>query len=161
MNDIKVLVVADTHNVTQPIIQAAKKEKDIKAFIFLGDFVEDGEKIKKALNIPSYIIGGNGDWSTYYKQEMVVNIGGKKLLLVHGHRHSVDNGIHRLYYYAMEKKADCALFGHTHIPEIIREGDLFIMNPGSPSFPRGGFTQGTYGILHIGDKITGEIKGIM
>ena len=92
---------------------------------------------------------------------MVVNIGGKKLLLVHGHRHSVDNGIHRLYYYAMEKKADCALFGHTHIPEIIREGDLFIMNPGSPSFPRGGFTQGTYGILHIGDKITGEIKGIM
>jgi len=41
-----------------------------------------------------------------------------------------------------------------------REGDLFMMNPGSPSFPRGGHTQGTYGILHIGEGITGEIKRI-
>lgn len=160
MSDIKVLVVADTHNVTQPIIQAVKKEKDLNTFIFLGDFVEDGEKIKKVLNIHSYIIGGNGDWSTYYKQEMLVNIGGKRLLLLHGHRQGVKNGLQRIYYHAVANKADCVLYAHTHMPEIKREGDLFMINPGSPSFPRGGFTQGTYGILHIGKKITGEIKRV-
>lgn len=160
MSSIKVIVVADTHHVTQPIIQALKKEKDADAFFFLGDFVEDGEKIKKELKIPSHIIGGNGDWSTYYKKEMIVKLGGKKILLIHGHKQGVKNGLQRLYYHALENKADAVLYGHTHIPGVAREGDLFMLNPGSPSFPRGGFTQGTYGILHIGQMITGEIKRI-
>jgi len=160
VSSIKVIVVADTHHVTQPIIKALKNERDAQAFIFLGDHVEDGEKIKDALKLPSYIIGGNGDWSTYYKREMVVNLGGRRILLLHGHKQGVKNGLQRLYYHALENKADAVLFGHTHIPELKREGDLFMMNPGSPSFPRGGHTQGTYGILHIGEKITGEIKGI-
>lgn len=160
MSGIKLIVVSDTHHVTQPIIQALKSEKDAQGFVFLGDHVEDGEKIKDSLKLPSYIIGGNGDWSTYYKREMVLTMGGKRILLIHGHKQGVKNGLQRLYYHALENKADAVLFGHTHIPELRREGNLFMMNPGSPSFPRGGHTQGTYGILHIGEKITGEIKGI-
>lgn len=91
---------------------------------------------------------------------MVVNLGGRRILLLHGHKQGVKNGLQRLYYHALESKADAVLFGHTHIPEMRREGELFMMNPGSPSFPRGGHTQGTYGILHIGGDITGEIKRI-
>ncbi|MGM0397228.1 MAG: YfcE family phosphodiesterase [Bacillota bacterium] len=160
MSSKKILVVADTHHVTQPLIQAVKREKDLDAFIFLGDFVEDGEKIKKALRIPSHIIGGNGDWSTYYKKEEILRIWGKRLLLVHGHHQGVKNGLQRLYYYALERKVDGVLFAHTHIPLLAKEGDLFMMNPGSPSYPRGGLVTGTYGILHVGGILTGEIKRI-
>jgi predicted phosphodiesterase len=28
---------------------------------------------------------------------------------------------------------DAAVYGHSHMPEVAREGDLLILNPGSPT----------------------------
>lgn len=66
---MKILVVADTHYVTAPIITQLKKEKADMLF-FLGDFVQDGEDIKRKLQIPAYIIAGNGDMASFYKRRV-------------------------------------------------------------------------------------------
>lgn len=153
---MKILVVADTHNVTAPIITQLKKEKADMLF-FLGDFVQDGEDIKRKLQIPGYIIAGNGDMASFYKKEDLVKIRDKKILLTHGHQYNVKNNLQRLYYHGLENRVDIILYAHTHIPYLHWEDKILIMNPGSPSFPRGGLNTGTYGILNIGGEIEAEI----
>lgn len=153
---MKILVIADTHNVTAPIITQIKKEKADMLF-FLGDFVRDGEDIKRKLQIPAYIIAGNGDMATYYKKEQLLKIRDKRILLTHGHQYNIKNTLQRLYYHGVENRVSAILFAHTHIPYLNWKGEVLIMNPGSPTFPRGGSNIGTYGILNIGSEITAEI----
>lgn len=153
---MKILVVADTHYVTAPIISQLKKEKADMLF-FLGDYVKDGEDIKRKLQIPAYIIAGNGDLASFYKKEELVRVRDKRILLTHGHQYNVKNGLQRLYYHGVENRVDVILYAHTHIPYLNREGQVLIMNLGSPTFPRGGSNIGTYGILNIGAEITAEL----
>ncbi|MDY0234965.1 MAG: metallophosphoesterase [Gudongella sp.] len=153
---MKILVVADTHNVTAGIMVQLQKEKADMLF-FLGDFVKDGEDIKRKLEIPAYIIAGNGDWASYYKKEELVKVRDKRILLTHGQQYNVKNSLQRLYYHGIENRADVILYAHTHIPYLNWEEKVLIMNPGSPTFPRGGSNIGTYGILNIGSEITAEI----
>ena len=153
---MKILVVADAHNVTAPIINQIKKENADMLF-FLGDFVKDGEDIKRKLQIPAYIIAGNGDMATYYKKEQLLKIRDKRILLTHGHQYNIKNGLQRLYYYGVENRINAILFAHTHIPYLNWEEEVLIMNPGSPTFPRGGSNIGTYGILNIGSEMTAEL----
>ncbi|MCL1877427.1 MAG: metallophosphoesterase family protein, partial [Defluviitaleaceae bacterium] len=79
-----------------------------------------------------------------------------KILLVHGHMHGVKMGLDRLAYAAKEAGANAAFYGHTHLPVVTNHGGIFIMNPGSPSFPRGG-SKASYGIAEISPK--GAISG--
>lgn len=158
MGSRKILVVADTHHVIAPLLKALKNERDLDHFVFLGDYAEDGEMIRKELNIPGTIIKGNGDWATYYKESDILKIKEKRILLLHGHKLGVKRGLQRLYYHAAENQVDGVLFAHTHVPMASLEGGIFFMNPGSPSYPRGGNIKGSYGILHVGDDISGEIK---
>ena len=154
---MRILVASDTHRHTADFLLKLKDEKKPDMLIFLGDFAEDGEKIKERLQVPAYIIAGNGDWSTYYPKEQMINVLGKKILLTHGHKYNVKNDLNRLYYHALESGAQVVLFGHTHIPMRRMDEHLIMMNPGSPSLPRGGLTIGSYGILEIASKIDAKI----
>ncbi len=153
---MKILVIADTHNVTASIMGQIKKE-NADMVLFLGDYVQDGEIIKSKLQIPGHIVAGNGDLASGYKKEALVRVRDKKILLSHGHNYNVKNSLQRLYYHGLENKADIILFAHTHIPYLKWEGEVLIMNPGSPTFPRGGSNIGTYGIINLGQEVKAEI----
>lgn len=154
---MRILVASDTHRHTTDFLLKLKDEKKPDMLIFLGDFAEDGEKIKEKLQVPAHIIAGNGDWSTYYPKEQMINVLGKKILFTHGHKYNVKNDLNRLYYNALESGAHAVLFGHTHIPMLRMDEHLVMMNPGSPSLPRGGLIIGSYGILEITSKIDAKI----
>ncbi|MCL2386257.1 MAG: YfcE family phosphodiesterase, partial [Defluviitaleaceae bacterium] len=105
----------------------------------------------------------NGDFGMNIQNEIVLALNPtsnkdveKRILLTHGHNLGVMRDSDRLAYYAREKKVDACFYGHTHIPEMRECGGVFIMNPGSPSCPRGG-SKASYGIVEISD--TGEITG--
>jgi putative phosphoesterase len=93
------------------------------------------------------------------QNEIVLTLGGKKILLVHGHRHGVKQDNDRITYYAREKGVDAVFFGHGHWPVNEERGGVLIFSPGSPSWPRGG-SVASYGIVEIGDEIKGEIFNI-
>jgi len=112
-------------------------------------------------NIPMITVRGNGDFlRTDYNFDEVVEVKGKKIFLTHGHRYNVKQGIMNLYYKALELNADLVLFGHTHIPIVEKIDGITIMNPGSPTFPRGFNRKNTIGILTIGDIVEGKILEI-
>nr|WP_300004296.1 metallophosphoesterase [Tissierella sp.] len=156
---MKILVVSDTHAKNKKLIDkvlAMEKKPDL--MFHLGDYVGDGKTISKALGITPIIVAGNGDHpSSGFKEEEVIEIQGKRIFLTHGHKLSVSLNINRLYYRAKELGADIALFGHTHVTMVEKVEDMIIMNPGSPSSPRGFLNKKTFGILEFGEEISTKI----
>jgi len=72
-----------------------------------------------------------------------VTVAGHKIVLVHGHAHSLYGGTSSLASEAEASGADIIFYGHTHIPAcgiISTESGspLLLVNPGSCSIPRAG-----------------------
>lgn len=155
---MKILVVSDTHDHIDRLIQNLKNMEKMDMLFHLGDYVEDGIKIGEELNIPTIIVRGNGDYNRLdFNEDELVEIKGKKIFLTHGHKYNVRRGITNLYYKALEEEADIVLFGHTHVPIVEHIDGITIMNPGSPSFPRGYDRKDTFGILILNDGVEYKI----
>ncbi|MCM3743532.1 metallophosphoesterase [Sporosarcina luteola] len=85
-----------------------------------------------------HIVKGNCDRDLRFPDSVIVEVGGKKIWMVHGHEHDVKRTMLPLYYGAQELGADIVLFGHSHsYAAELREGILFV-NPGSTLLPRAG-----------------------
>lgn len=154
---MKVIVVSDTHNSIYTFIERVKTMDKPDLILHLGDHNSDGERIEQELGINVIQVKGNGDFSSKYKEDELIDIKGKKIFLTHGHKYRVNYSRDSLYYKALELGADLALYGHTHIPEIVHEEKLIIMNPGSPTSPRGREMKPTFGLLEITNKIYASI----
>lgn len=148
---MKLLVLSDTHNMLDKAVNVLKFfEKDVSAVLHLGDCDQDAKDL--SVMFPSlnfHYVKGNNDFSST-PLEKVVSVGGKKIFLTHGHKHSVYYGIERLFYAAEEKDCDVALFGHTHVPFYDNSERVLIMNPGSISLPRSSPVP-TFGVINISD----------
>lgn len=78
---------------------------------------------------------------------------GTRIFLTHGHIYNSDN--------RPELKAgDVIAYGHTHIPVAEQNAEQFIFNPGSITFPKGGyvasyglFEDGTFTVLSFSDEV--------
>lgn len=145
----KILVMSDSHGEQKNVLRALNIFSDVDCVIHLGDYVKDTEAIKKKKRV--YSIRGNGDFYSKRPSERIITIGGKKILMLHGHKQRVKSSLLNLGLYAKEKGVDIALFGHTHIPaEQMFEG-VILYNPGSLSR----FGSPTVGIITIDE---GKVK---
>lgn len=97
---------------------------------FLGDGGSDIQFLTGAYRSKLHYVFGNCDFRSG-KREELVEIDGVKFFLTHGHDYGVKSGYLNLAYAAMEKGADVALFGHTHCPVIVKDGNVTLINPGS------------------------------
>lgn len=154
---MKIIVISDTHSRNKEILDYILNMETPDMIFHLGDYAEDGELLSQNLGVPSVIVRGNGDYQTKYLEDELVEVKGKKIFLTHGHNYNVRFTLDNLIYKGRELGADIVLFGHTHIPVNIQEDNVFIMNPGSPSFPRGVSGKKTFGLISISDTIKMEI----
>lgn len=147
---MRLLVISDTHGDISKVCKVVNDIKDlIDGIIHLGDIVEDADKLRKLYSkIPVYNICGNCDYGTNVPPMNILDFEGKKIFITHGHLFSVYYDTTKLVYKAMELGADVALFGHTHIPYLEKIHNVYAMNPGSLTQPRGG-SKPSYGIIKI------------
>lgn len=157
---MRIVVVSDTHRSISGFLDKVKTMPKPDLIIHLGDYTSDGEKIEKELGVNVVQVKGNCDMGFSYKDEELIQIRGKKIFLTHGHKYSVKMNSDSLYYKALELGADIVLYGHTHVAEIIREEKIIIMNPGSPSSPRGMELNLTFGLIEITDELKVSIINI-
>ncbi|NLJ78284.1 MAG: metallophosphoesterase [Tissierellia bacterium] len=158
---MKIFVVSDTHGYVDGFLDGIQDMARPDLIIHLGDYVRDGIQIADETGIRTKIVKGNGDYfERGYNEDEVFRLQGRTFLITHGHKHRVRYGIDNLYYYAREVGADIVLFGHTHVPLIMEESKMLIMNPGSPYLPRGLDRSKTFGIIEIGEDISGKILTI-
>ena len=153
---MRIGVVSDTHGEAWAIRACLAAAGSVDAWLHLGDYIRDANDFAST-GRPVYAVGGNMDSMTAGPRERVVELGGIRIFLCHGHNFGVKSSLLRLTLRAQELACDVALFGHSHMPYLDEGGKLLLMNPGSPSFPRGG-SRRSMGLLLIENNVAeGEI----
>lgn len=149
---MKILVVSDTHQEAKGLQMLQEnffEEIDVK--IHCGD----SELPADAPCLSGFtVVQGNCDIPGTFPEEVLLEAGGMKIFVSHGHQYRVKQTVLPISYKAKELGAQIVCFGHSHFLGIEeREGVLFI-NPGSLNFPRGR-AEGTYVIIDVKEN---EIK---
>lgn len=152
---MKIIVVSDTHRNFNVLDDIIKANSDADMLIHLGDGEHEFELAAELYPMfPMVYVQGNCDFGDHERSHIVI-AGGLRVFCCHGHMYRVHEGVD--YLVSAARKNDCAiaLYGHTHIYRAEQTGGVFVMNPGSPSQPRGG-NKPTYGIITIGGE--GEVR---
>jgi len=155
---MRVGVVSDSHGRLHNFPLAAEKLGPVDAWVHLGDYYRDAERIGEEAGLPVHAVMGNCDLlfpDEGKTEEVWEPQPGVRLLLTHGHVYGVKSGLMRLICRAEELQCTAALFGHTHIPLLERQGNLTLLNPGTLSAPYGG-QNATCALLEIRED--GEIN---
>lgn len=148
---MKALIFSDSHGKFDGILEAMKRHPDFEAIFHLGDIGNDIERMRALTPYPVYIVRGNCDYSTTkLKDSLVVEFGGRRIAMCHGHRYIAYGGAtDSLRYFGLQNKADIVMFGHTHVPLLDKQKDVTLLNPGSISQPRQTNKIPTYTIMDI------------
>ena len=135
---MRIGVLSDTHNNLYFLDMAVKRMGNIDLLIHLGDNYEDAVKANGKYKLPLEYVTGNNDYDYQPIFFKTLILGGKRILVTHGHKYRVYYDLSTLYYKALEEKADLVLYGHTHRQNIEWVGNVLFVNPGSTSLPRDG-----------------------
>jgi putative phosphoesterase len=155
---MKIGVLSDTH-LKEPHSEFKRIIEfhfmDVAKILHAGDFVD--------WSIADYLSGqkeliavcGNMDppeIGSVFPRKRIVEVGGFRIGLIHGGGPPM--GIESRIRNEFEGM-DAIVYGHTHTPANYRVKNTFFFNPGSPT--RSFIHRPTLGILHVGEKIEGEI----
>jgi putative phosphoesterase len=157
---MKIGVLSDTH-LSEPHSDFKKMVethlKDVEKIFHAGDFVE--MSVAEYLSSLKELIAvyGNMDPPEIRKafpQKKIIEISGFKIGLVHGG--GPPFGIEsRVRDEFDQHEVNVIVYGHSHTPANHQVKDIYFFNPGSPT--RSFIHRPTLGILHLGEKIEGEI----
>lgn len=153
---MKTLIVSDTHGKEDRLILAVQKERPIDKIIHLGDINGQEEFIEKITDCVCFAVKGNNDWTSRLPSENIVMMGKHRAFITHGHYYAVEFGTSNLVRHARSLDCDTVMYGHTHFPELIEDGNMTILNPGSLTYPRQPGHKPSYIVAEIDDS--GEVK---
>ena len=143
----RILVLSDSHSGTSFMRWCVDTVKP-DAIVHLGDYFDDGWLLhEECPAIRFYQVAGNCDryrTPPFVREILIERILGADFLLTHGHRHSVKSTTGLLVKDAREAKVQAVLYGHTHIADCRKDGDLWILNPGAA-----GSWGGSAGIIEV------------
>lgn len=128
----KVLILSDSHGLTQEL-EDIQQRHQVEHLIHCGDSELDMD----APELEHFFkVAGNCDVDVRFPEEQVVELGGLRFLVVHGHLHAVKRDLTTLSYRAEELGAQIACYGHTHIAYVSQVANQVFINPGSIRSPR-------------------------
>lgn len=148
----RILIVSDTHKKLGNLIKVLESEEKFDRLIHLGDYEGDDEAICNIAGCPVDIIPGNNDYCSPYPAEKELIIGGKKVLITHGHYYYVSLDLATLREEGIARGEDIVMFGHTHRPVILQDDDITLINPGSISYPRQADKKCTYIVMEVAEN---------
>lgn len=149
---MKIVIISDTHGDNTAIDQVIKNEAPFDYLVHCGDSERTLDKYADPANPYTFLaVRGNCDFDNNLPAILNSRILCYNVLITHGHREHVNYGNQELVQIGLQNFADIILYGHTHVPGITEDGGILIINPGSPTLPRGGKRVGTYAVLTLTD----------
>ncbi len=82
---MKVLVVSDTHGKSTVLEQVMEMERPFDILIHCGDVEGEEDYIRALAGVPAYMVAGNNDFFSDLDKEMVIELGGVRIMITHGH----------------------------------------------------------------------------
>ena len=144
-------IVSDSHGDIESLKAMLQYPEAAQAEMWLhaGDYAADADALEQLTGKSVVRVLGNCDLpldGTY--GETVVEAGGHRIFLTHGHLFHVRFDTAILAAAAREAGADIAVYGHTHIALYERQGDVTVFNPGSVARPRDA-VQGSFMMINL------------
>lgn len=128
---MRVLVVSDSHGNVDNMVRAVEWVQP-DYVLHLGDCQRDLEALRREFpGLAMEGVPGNCDWGSYDQKERLIELGGVRILLLHGHTRNVKSSPMAAMYAAKECGAQVLLFGHTHRPMVDNDRALLTLNPGA------------------------------
>jgi len=135
-------VVSDTHIPKRAKrLPAALLEglREVELILHCGDW--SAEEAYRALSAiaPVYGVAGNTDGPDLVARfgwRQVVETGGLRIGIVHGHAGVGKTTPDRAYGAFADDPPDAVVFGHSHVPFLARRDGTLLFNPGSPTDKR-------------------------
>jgi putative phosphoesterase len=135
---MKLLVMGDTHGETGLAAALIESFADADHVIHLGDCSSDARMMAFMLKRRIISVSGNCDFDSPGAGHRILKAECGDILIVHGHRENVKQGLGGLCRRAAQLGCVAAFYGHTHVARVDRVGALTLVSPGSLSWPRGG-----------------------
>ncbi|MEK9148857.1 MAG: YfcE family phosphodiesterase [Candidatus Desantisbacteria bacterium] len=155
---MKIGVVSDSHKNLAYLRKAIELiiEKGAEYIIHLGDDYQDAEILSeypiKGLRVPGVFCPEYFDKSV--KNRIIEEISAVRILITHtisSHKND-QKGDLVPEDVIKNKEVDLVLFGHTHLYEIKKDGDIFMFNPGHLQEIMTKGRSATFGVVTIADK---------
>lgn len=135
---MKVAIISDTHNKIAKVYDNLL-DKNIDIIIHLGDVCDDAMILSDLLNVEVINVKGNNDFYVAGGDyEKVIRLSGKNIFITHGHEYNVSYGVDELVKKSKSLNCDMCLYGHTHRYFNEKIDGIWVINPGSPTYPRDG-----------------------
>ena len=83
---MRILVISDSHGRNDDVAGVIEQVGHIDMLIHCGDVERGDDYIRSLVDCPVHMVAGNNDYDVAVPYETMVTLGGKKLLLTHGHR---------------------------------------------------------------------------
>ncbi|MDQ3823226.1 MAG: metallophosphatase family protein [Actinomycetota bacterium] len=132
----RVAVIADTHlpRGTRRIPdECLRRLADSELVLHAGDVVAASVLEELEGLAPVRAVQGNMDVAELREslpRELVVEVGGARIGMVHVPGPRAGREARLVVRFP---GCDAVVYGHTHVPEVERHGDVWILNPGSPT----------------------------
>lgn len=136
---MKIGITGDTHRDIACIRKIVQLAPPVEQWLHTGDHVGDAILLAKQTGLLVTKVLGNCDYDSQEANiDEIFVLEGFKIWLTHGHRYMGHTHVEKLAWWAKQLEVDVVIYGHTHIPMFKYYGDKLLINPGSPSRPRGG-----------------------
>ena len=146
---MRIGIMSDSHGNTMAVDQAIEKAGEVDLWLHAGDLIQDAEYLAMVTDKEVINVAGNCDWPQgRVPDERMIELGGHKIFLSHGHNYGVKRGSEKFTRAAIAQGADIAVYGHSHVAEVKEQDICLTINPGSISYPRDGAGQ-SFMVLNI------------
>ncbi|MCR5705133.1 MAG: metallophosphoesterase [Eubacterium sp.] len=149
---MKILVISDTHGSMAGVEQVLEKHGSFDLVIHLGDIIKQEKLLEQMCKCPVKYVCGNCDYGSENPIADIVEFGKNRALITHGHYYDCNWGIDQLCYAADGNQCNMVMYGHTHIPEIVENEGIIVLNPGSLTRPRQLNRRKSYIIIEVDEK---------
>lgn len=112
-------VISDTHRLLRP--EAILALEGCQVIFHAGDIGSSGIISQLETIAPCHAVLGNCDDQLDFPNIIYQEINGLRILMYHGHYQITES----------DYQPDIVITGHTHIPEVIKDGEILRVNPGS------------------------------
>ena len=143
---MRILVLSDSHGDYFAMKRAIEAQPTAEVVIFLGDGHMDFERCRTLLeNKRIYCVQGNNDFHCTYPKKSIIEEGGLKIYITHGHYEYVKSGLGGLISVSRRNNCKLALYGHTHNQQEDNYEGIKMFNPGS-------IRNDEYGVIDVIDN---------
>lgn len=167
MNMCKMLVISDSHGYSGFARKAIEKEYPFDILVHCGDVESSISNIvDDDFSYDVRVVRGNCDFGNNLPKEEEFKAGFFNVWVTHGNEFNVkyEEDLNTLKMAAIRGNVDIVLFGHTHFAEIVKDEEtgIFLVNPGTISYPQFSGDKATYAVVTVTDdyEIIPEIKEI-